>query len=96
MKSIHDILTFCRNQDAQQGQVYEFIRKKGIALNKNEKWAFHKSTTGFFGTIFSHKCVSSDEMKIQDIKRADQTKDPKEIRSLLGVAKDCIELSYEI
>ena len=50
---------------------------------------FNKSTLEFFGHIFSANGVSPDPKKVQDIKRAELPKDPKEVRSLLGLANYC-------
>ena len=86
-----DILIFGRNQethDASLSAVLERLKEKGLTLNKN-KCAFNKGTLEFFGQIFSAKGTSPDPKKVQDIKLADQPQNPKEVRSLLGLANYC-------
>ena len=86
-----DILIFGRNQethDASLSAVLERLKEKGLTLNKN-KCAFNKGTLEFFGQIFSAMGTSPDPKKVQDIKLADQPQNPKEVRSLLGLANYC-------
>ena len=86
-----DILIFGRNQethDASLSAVLERLKEKVLTLNKN-KCAFNKGTLEFFGQIFSAKGTSPDPKKVQDIKLADQPQNPKEVRSLLGLANYC-------
>ena len=68
--------------------VLERLKEKGLTLNRN-KCAFSKSTPGFFGQICSANGASHDSNKVQDIKLSDQPQNPKEVRSLLGLANYC-------
>ena len=89
--SIIVILIFGRNQethDASLSAVLERLKERGLTLNKN-KCAFSKSTLEFFGQIFSANGTSPDPKKVQDIKLADQRHNPKEVRSLVGLANYC-------
>ena len=77
------ILIFGRYQEAHDKSltaVFERLKENELTLNKN-KCVFNKSTLEFFGHIFSGNGVSPDPKKVQDIKRAESSKDPKEVRS---------------
>ena len=60
--------------DKSRTVVFERLKEKGRTLNK-----FNKGTLEFFGHIFSGNGVSPDPKRVQDIKRAESPKDPKEV-----------------
>ena len=85
------MLIFGRIQEAHDKSLkaaFEKLKEIGLTLNKN-KCVFNKSTLEFFGHIFNVKGVSPDPKKVQDIKRAEPPKVPKEVRCLLGLANYC-------
>lgn len=86
-----DIIVIAVSQEAHDEAlqaVFQRLKDSDLTINR-EKSKFNKHRLEFFGFIFSANGISADPKKVAAIQQASESKDPGEIRSLLGMANYC-------
>ena len=82
-----DILIFGRTpeeHDAALATCFKILSEKGLTVNR-EKCKFHQSEIEFFGFILSANGIRPMQSKIKAVENFPNPKNPKEVRSFLGL-----------
>ena len=84
-----DIIVFGKDQathDANLRQVLERLQSHNLRLNK-EKCHFSKSEVMFYGHVLSADGLRPDHKKVKAVQNATAPRNPREVKSLLGMAQ---------